>query len=102
MDRDISGQVAEYRGLVEHLARQIVRTRAARDVRAEVDDLVQEGLIFVWQSLERGLTPAKEQAANRMKDWVKLLANQTNRGASEHVPYSALLPLDDFRGLVAG
>lgn len=57
---------------------------------AEYDDLYQEGLISVWQALERGVTPSIEMVENRMRDWMRYIGRQTP------VPYEALLPLDDY------
>lgn len=60
---------------------------------------MQEGLIFVWQTLERGILPAATQIENRMKDWVRLLGTQVGRGRGkdgEAVEYAELLPLEDF------
>jgi DNA-directed RNA polymerase specialized sigma24 family protein len=84
--------VGEYRGLVEALATEVHRSPGAKRVGAEFDDLVQEGLICVWQSLERGHNPA-HVIKNRMKDWVKFLAH---RGT---LAYATFLPLEDFRDL---
>lgn len=73
----------------------------ALQVGAEYDDLVQEGLIQVWQSLERGVTPATHMLENRMKDYVRWLGTQVGRSRDGSTPYEALLPLDDFRGVLA-
>lgn len=75
----MNAAVAAYRGLVESLAARMANTRAARDARAEYDDLVQEGLIAVWQTLERGAVPAKTQIQNVMKKWIRLM-NRQRRG----------------------
>jgi Sigma-70 region 2 len=90
--RDINDQVAGYRGLVESLAPKFVGRNGAEEA-----DLVQEGLIMVWQSLERGVQPAAAQIENRMHDWVRLLGTQIGRGrgtSGEAVEYATLLPLD--------
>lgn len=94
MVRDMNGEVAGYRGLVESLAPKFVGRNGA-----EFDDLVQEGLIFVWQSLERGVTPASIQITNRMKDWVRLLGTQIGQGRGDEgsaVEYTTLLPIEAF------
>lgn len=83
----MNDRVAAYRGLVESLARKFVGWNGA-----ELDDLVQEGLINVWQTLERGVTPAAEIIEYRMGSYTKWLGRHTP------VPYEAMLPLDDFRG----
>lgn len=95
--RDINDQIAGYRGLVESLAHKLVGRN-----EAEFDDLVQEGLIIVWQSLERGVTPSAAVIEGRMTNWVRLLGTQIGRGrgkSGEAVEYVELLPLDDFRNL---
>lgn len=88
----MNDQVGGYLGLVESLATKFVGRNSA-----EYDDLVQEGLIHVWRSLERGITPAAAQIENRMNDWVRLLGTQIGRGrgkSGEAVEYGQLLPLD--------
>lgn len=47
---------------------------------AELDDLVQEGAIFVWQSLQKGITPSEDHIRNRMRNWVRTLEYQTRYG----------------------
>jgi hypothetical protein len=88
VSRDINEQIADYGGLLASLAAKFVGRNGA-----ELDDLIQEGRIFVWQSLERGIQPAAEQIENRMKDWVKWL------GRREAIEYGAMLPLDEPVGL---
>lgn len=85
----MSDQVAEYRGLVESLAEQMSRTRAARNALAEYDDLVQEGLIFVWETLEKNAQPSPEHVRNRMKNWIRTMSRQ-RRGETETVSLDAL------------
>lgn len=43
---------------------------------AELDDLVQEGLIAVWQSLQDGITPSTAYIEMAMRIWVKKLRRQ--------------------------
>ena len=86
----MNDRVAGYRGLVESLARRFVGWNGA-----EHDDLVQEGLINVWQTLERGVSPSADIIEHRMKSYAQWLGRQAP------VPYEAMLPLDDFRGLAA-
>jgi hypothetical protein len=81
--------VGAYRGLVEGLARKVASTRRARNVGAEFDDLVQEGLIAVWQALEAGLRISPDVVEGRMKNWVRYL------GAGQGRDYEELLPLED-------
>jgi hypothetical protein len=68
----------------------------AIQVGAEYDDLVQEGLINVWQTLERDIAPSADMIENRMRDYSRWLGNQIGRGRDGSVPYEALLPLDEF------
>jgi DNA-directed RNA polymerase specialized sigma24 family protein len=79
----MNSAVSSYKGTVERLAVQFDGRRGA-----EHDDLVQEGLIFVWQSLEKGIAPALEMIENRMRDYVRWL----NRKSA--TPYEAMLPID--------
>lgn len=91
--QDINGQVAGYRDLVESLAQKHVGPN-----QAEFDDLVQEGLIAVWETLERGQIPAAEQIENVMKKWVRTLGYQIGKGIrrdGEEFEYAELLLLDD-------
>lgn len=44
---------------------------------AELDDLVQEGAEFVWQSLEKGIPPKEEHIQNRMRNWVRKMEYQS-------------------------
>ena len=37
---------------------------------AELDDLVQEGMISVWMNLEAGKSPSKTAIKHRMINWV--------------------------------
>lgn len=90
-------RIADYRDAVEAIALRISRGVVARQVRAEYDDLVQEGLIQVWLTLERGLKPSAQLIENRMVDYVRLIGTQVGRGREWNVPYEVLLPLDDFR-----
>lgn len=83
-----SEAVAQYIQHIESLARSYIGFGGA-----EFDDLRQEGMIDVWLSLARGITPSSEQIENRMKDWVRYLRRQTP------IPYEALLPLDDYSGV---
>ena len=45
---------------------------------AELDDLIQEGMISVWKSLDAGRNPSKTAIKNRMIDWTRFL-NQRNK-----------------------
>jgi capsular polysaccharide biosynthesis protein len=93
---DINGRIAEYREAVEAIALRVSRGAVAIQVGAEYDDLVQEGLINVWQTLERGIAPSADMIENRMRDYSRWLGKQIGRGRDGSVPYEALLPLDHF------
>jgi DNA-directed RNA polymerase specialized sigma24 family protein len=92
----MNGRIAEYRDAVEAIALRVSRGAVAFQVGAEYDDLVQEGLIQVWQTLERGVTPSAELLELRMRDYIRWLGTQIGRGRDGSVPYEALLPLDEF------
>jgi hypothetical protein len=103
MSQDMSGRVAEYSGLVAHLARRHSKGQHGTSVEAEYDDLYQEGLINVWQTLERGITPTAELIAGRMTDWKRLMKVQSRRGGGRNgtINYDTILPLEDFHQLGA-
>ena len=102
MKRDISDEVLQYRDLVVSLAHKFVGRHTA-----ELDDLVQEGLLIVWQSLGRGITPSIEVIEGRMKNWTKhlgylrgeLFPRLDENGKPIPESYETLLPLDDFEHL---
>lgn len=60
-----SSEVAAYRQLVETLAHRYVDL----SVMCEHDDLVQEGLIAVWDSLRRDRPPSAEYVKFAMRIW---------------------------------
>jgi DNA-directed RNA polymerase specialized sigma24 family protein len=60
-----SEEVAAYRQLVEDLAHRYVDL----SVMCEYDDLVQEGLIAVWESLSRDRPPSAEYVRYAMRIW---------------------------------
>lgn len=102
MPRDINDQIREYEGLVNEFATSFAKSKAARNSGAEYDDLRQEGLLAVWQALGRSVTPSRTIIELRMKGWIRLLSRQTGKhlpeeGQPQHVPYEAMLPLDDYR-----
>jgi DNA-directed RNA polymerase specialized sigma24 family protein len=92
----MNDRVADYRGLVESSAAKFADPDRPKARRAEYDDLVQEGLIAVWQTLERGLDPSQEFIEHRMFDWMRTIARQTGRSLvlslDEDLP-----PLDEVR-----
>jgi len=85
----MNAAVAAYKSTVEDSARQFVGRNSA-----EADDLTQEGLIHVWQSLERGVHPSADMIENRMRDYVKYLGYLRGKGSKNPVPYEVLLPLE--------
>ncbi|MCZ2109520.1 MAG: hypothetical protein LC118_08125 [Dehalococcoidia bacterium] len=85
--------MASYRGLVEALAEKVARSPQAKRVGAEYDDLVQEGLIDVWQALRKDITPSAQTCENRMRNWVKYL------GSHGRAEYGTMLPIEDVRDL---
>jgi hypothetical protein len=85
----MNAAVAAYKVTVEDLARQFVGRNTA-----EIDDLVQEGLIHCWQSLERGVAPSADMIENRMRDYVKYLGFLQGKGSKNPIPYEVLLPLE--------
>ena len=79
--------------LNEAVAAQVPRVEAlaasfANIQGVEFDDLVQEGLIAVWQSLEKGIEPSQEFIRNRMRDWVRYERRQLP------ADYADMLPLE--------
>jgi DNA-directed RNA polymerase specialized sigma24 family protein len=95
----MNSAVSQYREAVEAIALRVSRGPVAIQVGAEYDDLVQEGLIQAWQTLERGMCPATDMLENRMRDYIRWLGTQVGRGRDGSVPYETLLPLDDFRSI---
>ena len=83
-----SEAVAAYRDHVEFLARKYKGF-----AQAEFDDLVQEGLIAVWQSLARGLRPSSEVIEYRLISWVRYLDRLTR---NDGIAYERLLPIEDY------
>lgn len=84
----LNDKVAAYRPHVEYLARKYVGF-----AQAEFDDLAQEGLIAVWQSLTRGIQPRMSVVENRMIDWVRYL-NRLQRG--DAIAYERILPIEEY------
>lgn len=88
----MNDRVAGYRGLVSSIAEQLSRSRRAKQVGAEYDDLNQEGLIAVWRALEEGAeTVGPDRIRDRMKNYMSWLAAETR----QPIPYEELLPLND-------
>lgn len=85
MGHPLNERVAEHQPWVVATARKYVGWNGA-----ELDDLVQEGLIAVWQTLERGHLPSGLVIEGRMKNWVRFLETQTPGD------YDNMLPLEYF------
>lgn len=94
--QDRSAEVAKYSDLCADLARRLSEGPSGTSVEAEYDDLYQEGLISVWQALERGVTPSAAVIEARMKDWKRLMKYQSGRGGHKDTSYATLLPLEAF------
>lgn len=80
--------MAAARPRVESLARQFSGIEGV-----EFDDLVQEGLIAVWQSLERGIDPSNEFIKNRMRDWMRYVRRQLPADYADMLPIDTVLEL---------
>lgn len=86
MHRDISDQVRAHQDLVESLA-----DRLSRRDRNERDDLVQEGMIAVWEALRAGNEVTETALNKRMRKWLRYRGRQRR-----DVPtaYDALLSME--------
>lgn len=80
----MSDRVADYRGLVESIANRY----RPRHILAEFDDLVQEGLVAVWDALERGVEPGPEYILNRMRSYVRKLNRAGREPEEPNLSYS--------------
>jgi DNA-directed RNA polymerase specialized sigma24 family protein len=94
----MSAQVAEYRGLCEALAARMVRPGRMSRTGVEYDDLVQEGLIFVWKTLQRGEIPSTEHVRNTMLMYIRKMGQEKRGGKVEFVPYEEEQHDDEERG----
>lgn len=83
-----SDNVAEYLPLVEAYAHRLTGF-----ARTEYDDLRQEGMISVWQTLKRGLLPSAEVIHGRMIDLVRYNRRLLHNDA---IAYELLMPIEDF------
>lgn len=87
LTRDGSAEVEKYFGLCESLAASLVRPGSRGINGVEYDDVLQEGLIFVWQSLLRGVQPKATLVRGRMVDYQRWLGKQG-------VDYTKMLPIE--------
>ena len=90
--RSLEASLTRYLPWIERTASRYAGNPGGRP-RAEYDDLVQEGLIAAWLSLQRGVNPA-QAVENRMRDWIRYLARQP-----EPIPYDTLLPMESLGGV---
>jgi hypothetical protein len=90
----MNDQVAEYSGLVESLSAKL-SPRARGNPLLGRDDLVQEGLINVWQTLMRGITPSAELIEKRLLNYIRWGNSRKN------LPYETANPLEDYRGVLS-
>jgi len=79
MPRAMDIEVAAHLPQVEEMA-----DRLSRRHRDERDDLVQEGLISVWQSLAAGEAPSEKTIQRRMKRWLKYRGRQRRDVPSDY------------------
>ncbi len=61
-------QIRAWLPAIEPMARQLSRVNGGV---AEYDDLVQEGMISVWDALRRDREPSAQVIRFRMIDWVR-------------------------------
>lgn len=90
--RAFEAELARITPIIERIAARLAGTSRARQARAEPEDLLQEGLIAAWLSLERGVNPMLT-VENRMVDYIRWLSRQP-----EPVPYEQLLPMEPLGG----
>lgn len=87
-----SAEIEGYVGFVVSSATRLAGSRRARQAGAEYDDLYQEGLIAVWQSLQRGTNPLLP-VQNRMRDWIRFTVRLKKH---DNIPYATLLPIEEL------
>ena len=85
----MSDEVRAYAGLVQSIATELSRSRRARQVGAEYDDLYQEGLIAVWRALEEGAdTVGADRVRDRMRDYMRWLGRHGGEDYEEMLPFN--------------
>jgi len=94
----MSASVAEYRDLCEALAARLVRPGRMSRTGVEYDDLVQEGLIFVWTTLQKGEVPAAKYVRLTMLAYVRKMGAEKRGGQEEFVPYDEEWDDDEDEG----
>lgn len=76
-----SEEVAAHQPHVESLAKRFNGNKA----NAEYDDLVQEGLIAVWQCLREGVEPGPGIIKRRMLNWCRYLMRHSDNLSYDEV-----------------
>lgn len=90
MAGDLSAVIEEqYLGRCEALASSLARPGSRGINGVEYDDLVQEGMIAVWQTITKAITPSDKVIRGRMLNYMRWLGRQG-------VAYGTMLPLDDY------
>jgi hypothetical protein len=79
---------------VESLAEGLAHTYRAKAVGAEYDDLVQEGLIAVWQTILRGIRVSPGVVEGRMRNYIRRQGRQT--GADSDFDILPLEGVEEF------
>lgn len=75
-----SVQIAAFLPLCESLARRMNGLGGS-----EYDDLRQEGMIAVWESLKLGFFPTSKHVENRMRNWIAYCRRKGFTGHEEKV-----------------
>lgn len=70
-DPKLSEMIATLEVALVPLARRLVGRNGA-----ELDDLIQEGRISIWQALSRNVTPSSDVSYKRMLQWCRHLQPQ--------------------------
>lgn len=94
----MSAAVAEYRDLCEALAARIVRPGRMSRTGVEHEDLVQEGLIAVWETLARGARPSAAVVRGVMLKYVRKMGAEKRGGSAKVTPYIEEMHDDEDEG----
>lgn len=82
--------------LVESLAERLSRRH-----RDERDDLIQEGLISVWQSAAAGQAPTEASIEKRMRAWLRLRGRQRRETPTDYDKAMKLSSEEELRAVNA-
>lgn len=63
--------MAGYRPLVASIAARLAPMGRRLSILAEEDDLIQEGLIYVWRALAHGVTPSADIIEKGMRSYIR-------------------------------